>query len=243
MSGRLSANPERSGLSRNIARATAPTVICTVTGTLGVWVGTRRRKRPSEPQRNAAFTSQEREDGFPTGYFKRRAMRGLVARVRCGAVVQDRRLVDTGLGFRRSYKVCTWCQRPTDEPRRRYWHSECAVWHGASRCSINPHTAKKLRNIPYSPTREVYEEYFSDYDPSCVQCGSTKLPEIEHELAISVAVALGPDAIIRAFMPDNLRWMCHDCHVEKTRRDRLILKMVKGTIRLPEGCDQPRLFA
>ena len=57
--------------------------------------------------------------------------------------------------------------------------------------------------------------------------------EIDHELAISVGNALGPDGIMRAFAPDNLRWLCHDCHAAKTKRDRVLVKILTTGLRPP----------
>ena len=34
-------------------------------------------------------------------------------------------------------------------------------------------------------------------------------------------------------MPDNLRYMCHDCHVAKTKKDRTILAMLRGKLKMP----------
>ena len=56
-------------------------------------------------------------------------------------------------------------------------------------------------------------------------CGE-RADEIDHRLAIEVARALGPAATLRAFTPDNLRWLCRSCHRRKTRQDRLLAKFV-----------------
>ena len=41
----------------------------------------------------------------------------------------------------------------------------------------------------------------------CEMCGDPS-DEMDHRLAIEVARALGPAAMLRAFAPDNLRWLC-----------------------------------
>ena len=51
-------------------------------------------------------------------------------------------------------------------------------------------------------------------------CGDPS-DEMDHRLAINVARALGPVAMLRAFTPDNLRWLCKSCHRRKTRQNRL----------------------
>ena len=58
----------------------------------------------------------------------------------------------------------------------------------------------------------------------CEICGEPS-DEI-HRLAINVARALGPAAILRAFTPDNLRWLCRSCHRRKTRQDRKLAKFL-----------------
>ena len=50
-------------------------------------------------------------------------------------------------------------------------------------------------------------------------CGDPS-DEMDHRLAIEVARALGPAAMLRAFTPENLRWLCRDCHRRKTDQDR-----------------------
>ena len=41
--------------------------------------------------------------------------------------------------------------------------------------------------------------------------------EMDYRLAIEVARALGPAAMLRAFTSDNLRWLCRSCHRRKTK--------------------------
>ena len=50
--------------------------------------------------------------------------------------------------------------------------------------------------------------------------------EMDHRLAINVAHALGPVAMLRAFTPDNLRWLCRSCHRSKTRQDMRLAKFL-----------------
>ena len=176
------------------------------------------------------------------GKARRRGMRGLVRRVNAGASVQNRRLY-LPYRFGQRYRFCTWCGEPVDEPRRRYWHSECVIWDAASKCTLTPYGAFKRRLPPYSASGHMWEEYYADWSSycACAVCGKVGFDrerrrydggrrrlEVDHELAISVAVELGPRAIMRAFMPDNLRYLCHDCHVRKTTVDRAVLKILRG---------------
>ena len=61
----------------------------------------------------------------------------------------------------------------------------------------------------------------------CEVCGGPS-DEMDHRLAIEVARALGPSAMIRAFTLDNLRWLCRNCHRRKTRQDRQLAKFLSA---------------
>lgn len=52
--------------------------------------------------------------------------------------------------------------------------------------------------------------------------------ELDHRLAINVARALGPEALRRAFVQENLRWLCRECHLRKTRFDRLLARYLRA---------------
>ena len=61
----------------------------------------------------------------------------------------------------------------------------------------------------------------------CEICGNPS-DEMDHRLAIEVARALGPAAMLRAFTLDNLRWLCRGCHKRKTGQDRLLAKFLSA---------------
>lgn len=52
--------------------------------------------------------------------------------------------------------------------------------------------------------------------------------ELDRRLAINVARALGPEALRRAFVQENLRWLCRECHLRKTRFDRLLARYLRA---------------
>ena len=58
-------------------------------------------------------------------------------------------------------------------------------------------------------------------------CGDPS-DEMDHRLAIEVARALGPAAMLRAFTPETLRWLCRSCHRRKTRQDRRLAKFLSA---------------
>ena len=51
--------------------------------------------------------------------------------------------------------------------------------------------------------------------------------ELDHQLAINVARAMGPAALRRAFVQENLRWLCRECHLSKTRFDRPLARYLR----------------
>ena len=38
---------------------------------------------------------------------------------------------------------------------------------------------------------------------------------------------MGPAALRRAFVQENLRWLCRECHLRKTRFDRLLARYLR----------------
>ena len=61
----------------------------------------------------------------------------------------------------------------------------------------------------------------------CEICGNPS-NEMDHRLAIEIARALGLAAMLRAFTPENLRWLCRGCHRHKTRQDWRLAKFLSA---------------
>ena len=102
---------------------------------------------------------------------------------------------------------CFWCRLPVSSRRRTYCDDDCRKQRDAV-----------LGNRVW-PTRIDEAE--------CAQCGEPWDPhsypinmEVDHELAIHKARKMGDKALIAAFLLENLRWLCHTCHVAKTTADR-----------------------
>ena len=92
--------------------------------------------------------------------------------------------------------TCRWCGLPTGFARR-WWDPDCVLQYRAVRGeSVQP-----------------------PYPKVCEMCGGSAR-EIDHRIAISVARAEGARAYVRAFLLDNLRWLCRACHLLKTAEDR-----------------------
>ena len=167
-----------------------------------------------------------------------RGFKGLVRRVRAGAKVVDRQLNVSGLGFpERRNKTCTWCWEPVDEPRKRYWHSHCAVWQAATKCQLSPYAAERglIPSELLNGDRAAEDVYFAGwYARCCAVCeltpswqGDDAGLEIDHRLGIAIAVELGPRAVMRAYLPSNLQYLCQKCHKAKTKQDAGILKILR----------------
>ena len=99
--------------------------------------------------------------------------------------------------------ICRWCYERTAHIKTR-WHPYCL---NAYRIASGQHPEEIQHTL-------------------CEICGGPS-DEMDHRLAINVARALGPAAMLRAFTPDNLRWLCRSCcHRRKTRQDRRLAKFL-----------------
>ena len=148
---------------------------------------------------------------------RRRQLRGLVLHHRRHPSTHPRRLVNRTArwGEPPGNGICRWCYEPTAHIRTR-WHLYCL---NAYRVASGQHPEEIQHTL-------------------CQMCGEGA-DEIDHRLAINVARALGPAAMLRAFTPDNLRWLCRRCHRHKTRQDRLLAKFITARsldCTVPEGC-------
>ncbi len=135
---------------------------------------------------------------------RRRQLRGLVLHHRRHPAEHPRRLVNRTArwGEPPIDGICRWCYEPTAGIRLR-WHLYCL---NAYRVASGQRPDEIQNTL-------------------CEICGDPS-DEIDHRLAIRVARALGPDAMLRAFTLDNLRWLCRSCHKRKTRQDRLLAKFL-----------------
>ena len=137
---------------------------------------------------------------------KRRQLRGLVLHHRQHTSEHRRRLVSrtASWGEPPVNGICRWCYERTSNIKTR-WHLYCL---NAYRVASGQHPDEIQHTL-------------------CEICGDPS-DEMDHRLAIEVAHALGPDAMLRAFTPDNLRWLCRGCHRRKTRQDRRLAKFLSA---------------
>ena len=98
--------------------------------------------------------------------------------------------------------ICRWCYERTANVKIR-WHPYCL---NAYRVASGQHPDEIQHAL-------------------CEICGDPS-DEMDHRLAIEVAKALGPAAMLRAFTLDNLRWLCRSCRRRKTWQDRRLAKLL-----------------
>ena len=137
---------------------------------------------------------------------RRRQLRGLVLHHRRHPAEHPRRLVNrtTRWGEPPVNGICRWCYELTASPGTR-WHRYCL---NSYRVASGQHPDEIQHTL-------------------CEICGDPS-DEMDHRLAIEVARALGPAAMLRAFTPENLRWLCRDCHKRKTDQDRWLAKFLSA---------------
>ena len=121
---------------------------------------------------------------------RRRQLRGLVLHHRRHPAEHPRRLVNrtTRWGEPPVNGICRWCYELTASPGTR-WHRYCL---NSYRVASGQHPDEIQHTL-------------------CEICGDPS-DEMDHRLAIEVARALGPAAMLRAFTPENLRWLCRGYH-------------------------------
>ena len=122
-----------------------------------------------------------------------------------GPVIRD---PASNIAYAGVYGTCTWCGLPAVSERsggKLKWHNSCVRYYELA-AGHHRGTLSKLQ------PRDT-----------CI-CGKPDPSELDHRLAIGVAQRLaelvGRKVYAIAFLPENLQWLCHDCHVEKTNFDR-----------------------
>ena len=140
----------------------------------------------------------------------RRPMRGLPGGVICRNPAQ-------GAADRQPEKGrCSWCRLPVKVKGRDRWHPDCVAYYALANGSHHWGWAD-LVSMRFPRTDEVIRSL------NRCPCGADG-HELDHTLAIGVAQALaGPldrRVYALAFTLENLRWLCHDCHSQKSGMDR-----------------------
>ena len=115
---------------------------------------------------------------------------------------------------------CRWCGGKTDyglgykRARPRAWHLSCLPYYFAA-------TGVDARAGVWATDGAFHAAYPIT---ACAECGRDDLAyrgrgELDHRVAIALAARQGLREYARAFLPDNLQWLCSDCHKAKTASD------------------------
>ena len=127
--------------------------------------------------------------------------------------------------------TCKWCGLSvsrSEKGRPRMWHPECHSYRAAAQGSPLHEDGVRGEMVeipsPYGGT---------NHRQLCPACGKADFVSMEqdHILAIGVARRLGLYFYRRAFLPDNLWWICEPCHRAKTNFDRALMKALDGAER------------
>ena len=128
-------------------------------------------------------------------------------------------------GQKRPWGTCKWCGMETAP--RRMWHDKCAEQYFAAQGNPNGGGAIRgnLVELPDGNRRQA-----------CAACGKAGYAsmELDHIMAIGIARRLGLYFYRRAFLPENLWWICGPCHKVKTAFDRAFMRSLDKPITLIE---------
>ena len=110
---------------------------------------------------------------------------------------------------------CLWCGQRVGRGQRT-WHNTCVVWHSITR----------------GQRRSVGGQWV--VKPQSCPCGQPA-QELDHHTPVMLAARRGIRSYVRAFLPENLQWLCRECHRRKTKEDAAAIARVK---RLAQGRQQ-----
>lgn len=179
--------------------------------------------------------------------YRYRMLRGMVFHVlrkrrdaRPGQDNATNRTPAAGITHSGRWGRCTWCRltlEPAKTGRPRKWHPSCyQAYLLAAGGATNTKYAWNLRyKWDYGDRLRLIERV------SCL-CGA-RVSELDHMLAIGVAQRLaahvGRKIYVLAFLRENLRWLCYDCHRVKTRFDRAWMKNLDNPNPIPSAHQTP----
>ena len=155
------------------------------------------------------------------------ALRGLVRHVlHARNTAYTGRNPTYGIAHSKPFGTCVWCGLPARNPatnRPLKWHPRCMVWQQAGN---GGHQYAKIMSESKTKGQGYY---WSDPAKRICLCGRPGI-EVDHIVAIGVAARLAPligrKIWAMTFTPDNLQWLCHDCHSQKTAFDRAWMRVL-----------------
>ena len=122
---------------------------------------------------------------------------------------------------------CLWCHDPA-RSKAHSWHPDCVLYYVSasgkrqtmggkwvcppSPCGLCGHVGGGVPRF-HAAGQETNGARRFDWD----YVGGM---ELDHRVAIGVAARTGSREHARAFLPDNLWWLCSDCHRDKTKADK-----------------------
>ena len=177
---------------------------------------------------------------FPSPLMTPERYRGLrgVARFIAGRAEHHHKRDPVGMNYSRGlaapeWGVCRWCGLSVERRRgrARRWHRSCYIWFRIGRGQIlgTGETALPFGAVEFSHSHCDHPE--SEGAAWCAReicqgCGkpSPGRLELDHIMAIALAHRLGEFFYRRAFSPTNLWWICRDCHLAKTKFDRMCMR-------------------
>ena len=173
---------------------------------------------------------------------RRRGLKGIIRRVKPavdrfiskGYNLRGRRnFMSPAFSWKGKWGTCKWCAEPT-EPRR-LWHWTCILYYNSA--SATPLVGTQVGDRwEHLMTRDAYD--------ACHLCGEVSsyyvkinkgILEMDHAVAIGVAIRQGVRQLLRTYLPENLQLLCHQCHASKTKADRYLMQV------LDQGYEQGRL--
>ncbi len=106
------------------------------------------------------------------------------------------------------------------------WDEPCCNLCNISRNQLRLHCQKLIIDIRsrYEENKNLsYQERIEESKRNSIDKNKAyKLNtfELDHKIAISIARTYGYKDHIKSVMPDNLQWLCYECHLLKTKEDR-----------------------
>ena len=118
-------------------------------------------------------------------------------------LLDPRALVSPAANWRKIKETCPWCNEPSKEAEPG-WHPRCRQYYYAARgATYYEQDGKTTPLVAKTP---------------CVKCGADA-QEIDHIVSLALARNPGRTAILKAWTPQNLQWLCASCHDAKTTTD------------------------
>jgi 5-methylcytosine-specific restriction endonuclease McrA len=98
--------------------------------------------------------------------------------------------------------ICRWCGKPVNEKRRTFWHGAC----------------KKEFYAVYFPSDL---EIRNKYNGRCAVCGKSQKETLSpHEYDHIIPLKDAPKEL-KYWTNENRQFICHKCHVEKSRLENI----------------------